>query len=118
MKKPSPSMTITLAVHMPGSACSSQNSPPGNGYFTTYSYDPLGNLTSVSQNGQNGQSRQYHYDGLSRLTAEFNPETSQSGAGGWTSHTYDSINDGKCAVTNPGDQVERVDPAGNYSQAF
>src|SRR5438270_1496141 len=42
-------------------------------FHTTYSYDPLGNLTGVSQaaiTGQanSGQSRSYAYDGLGRLT--------------------------------------------------
>lgn len=40
-------------------------------WVTTYTYDVLGNLTSVVQ-GQ--QTRTYHYDGLSRLTSETTPE--------------------------------------------
>jgi len=39
--------------------------------FTNYTYDALGNLTSVVQGVQ---SRNYQYDGLSRLTQEVTPE--------------------------------------------
>jgi YD repeat-containing protein len=48
---------------------------------TSYSYDVLGNLRSVTQNGQSGstaRSRSFTYDSLSRLIQAFNPES------GWT----------------------------------
>jgi RHS repeat-associated protein len=45
--------------------------PNGLNYSTTYGYDPLGNLTSVSQGAQ---SRSFVYDLLSRLTSAQNPE--------------------------------------------
>ena len=80
--------------------------------MTTYSYDALSNLKGVNQSGQ---IRSYLYDGLGRMLTETNPETSQSGTGGTSSYTYDSVSDGKCAVSSAGDKVERIDPAGNYS---
>jgi RHS repeat-associated protein len=43
-----------------------------SGFLTTYSYDALGNLTSVSQHGH--MPRSYTYDGLSRLTSSSTPE--------------------------------------------
>src|SRR6185437_4193290 len=47
---------------------------------TTYTYDPLGHLTGVSQaaiTGQSssGQPRSYIYDGLGRLTSATTPES-------------------------------------------
>ena len=96
-----------------GSGCGQVNNPGNNGYVTSYGHDPLGDLTSVSQSGQ---SRAYSYDGLGRMTSETNPETSQSGAGGTTNYHYDSVSDNVCpTVSNAGDLVERIDPAGNYS---
>lgn len=54
-----------------------QTTEPGN-LVTTYSYDPLGNLTGVTQNGTTGEavrSRSFSYDAMSRLTQAFNPES-------------------------------------------
>jgi RHS repeat-associated protein len=53
-----------------------------SGFLTSYSYDPLGNVTTVAQPGISN--RTYSYDGLSRLTQEVNPES------GTTTYTYDS----------------------------
>ena len=103
--------SVCEITSMSGSGTCSQNTGQ-TGFFTSYSYDPLGDLKQVSQIGQ---SRTYNFDGLSRLTAESNPETSQSGAGGSTHYTYDSVSDGKCSFNSAGDEVERIDPAGNYS---
>ena len=44
----------------------------GSGYLTSYTYDPQGNLLTVNQQGV---SRSYVYDKLSRLTNATNPET-------------------------------------------
>jgi RHS repeat-associated protein len=63
----------------------------GSGFLTTYSYDPLGNLTTVAQSGISN--RTYSYDGLSRLTQEVNPES------GTTTYSYDA---------NPGDLYTRT----------
>jgi RHS repeat-associated protein len=46
--------------------------PGGLGYVTTYGYDTLSNLISVTQNG--GRQRTFTYDALSRLVCESNPE--------------------------------------------
>jgi RHS repeat-associated protein len=43
------------------------------GFLTSYSYDPLGNLLSVSQGGLNP--RTFTYDSLSRLLVSTNPES-------------------------------------------
>jgi RHS repeat-associated protein len=52
------------------------------GFLTTYSYDVLGNLTTVTQGGL--QPRTFSYDSLSRLVSTTNPES------GTTSYTYDA----------------------------
>lgn len=52
------------------------------GFLTTYQYDALNNLTSVTQSGLNA--RTFVYDSLSRLTSATNPES------GATSYAYDS----------------------------
>jgi YD repeat-containing protein len=66
-----------------------------NGASTTYSYDTLDNLVSVTQNGVSGdvtRSRTFTYDSLSRLINSCNPESIASGssctAGGPWSNTY------------------------------
>jgi RHS repeat-associated protein len=91
-----------------GSGTCGQKSPQ-TGFWTTYTYDPLGNLLSVTQNAQaatgSQQTRTYSYDGLSRLTSETNPES------GATSYTYDT--DSYCGTTSSGDLVKRVDANGN-----
>jgi len=46
---------------------------PGTGFLTTYAYDVLHNLTSVSMTGLNP--RTFAYDSLSRLTSATNPES-------------------------------------------
>src|SRR5262249_41510937 len=56
--------------------------PTGKNYTTTYVYDPLGNLTTVTQGAQ---TRQFGYDSLSRLVSRQNPE--QVGA---TTYAYDA----------------------------
>jgi len=74
--------------------------PGGLGYVTTYSYDALGNLTGVTQNG--GRSRTFGYDAMSRLTSESTPEA------GTVSYGYD-------ASPNQGDLTSRVAPAPNQT---
>lgn len=96
----------------PGGNCA-QGSPQ-TGYWTQYTYDALGNLQTVLQNAQASgmQSRTYIYDGLSRLTSESNPETSNTGSNGTTTYTYDNDTT-TCGTTYKGDLVKKVDPAGN-----
>jgi RHS repeat-associated protein len=67
------------------------------GFLTSYGYDPLGNLTSVTQGGLNGRS--FAYDSLSRLATAQNPES------GTINYTYDA----------DGDLYQRVAPAPNQT---
>jgi len=53
----------------------------GTGFLTSYSYDPLGNLVSVAQGGEN---RSFIYDSLSRITSATNLES------GTTTYGYDN----------------------------
>jgi RHS repeat-associated protein len=91
----------------PGGNCAQTN--PLTGYWTQYTYDALGNLQTVSQNAQGTpQTRNYIYDGLSRLVSESNPET------GGIAITYTFDTDGTCGTSN-GDLVKKVDAANNVS---
>jgi RHS repeat-associated protein len=74
--------------------------PGGLGYVTTYAYDALGNLTSVTQNG--GRPRTFGYDALSRMTSESTPEA------GTITYGYD-------ASGHSGDLTSRVSPAANQT---
>jgi RHS repeat-associated protein len=78
------------------------------GFWTEYSYDVLGDLTSVTQNAQSSptQSRSYTYDALGRMTKAVDPES------GTTNYTYDT--DATCG-TSTGDLVKKVDAAGNVT---
>jgi RHS repeat-associated protein len=69
------------------------------GFLTSYLYDALGNITSVSQPGVNP--RTSTYDGLSRLTQEINPES------GTTTYTYDG--------GTAGDLYQRTRPKQNQT---
>ena len=55
--------------------------PSGKSYSTTYSYDPLDNLSSVTQGAQR---RSFGYDGTGRLYLALNPES------GTTTYSYDN----------------------------
>jgi RHS repeat-associated protein len=79
-----------------------ENDPAGTGALTlvtNYTYDLLGDLLSVNQNGASGDTvrvRTFAYDGLSRLTNACNPESIASGSscatsGPWSAaYTYDA----------------------------
>jgi RHS repeat-associated protein len=54
----------------------------GTGFLTTYGYNTLGNLTSVTQGTLN--SRTYAFDSLSRVTSDTEPES------GTTTYTYNT----------------------------
>ena len=69
------------------------------GFLTTYQYDPLGNLTNVTQGGLNP--RGMTYDGLSRLVSETIPEVQNS----TTIYGYNSN----------GDMYQRVRPTVNQT---
>jgi RHS repeat-associated protein len=93
-----------------GSGSCGQNTPQ-TGFWTKYTYDPLNNLTVVTQNAQSGstQTRSYSYDAMGRLTSESNPES------GTKNYVYDSDSTmcGNGAYTSAGDLVKIVDAAGN-----
>jgi RHS repeat-associated protein len=77
------------------------------GYWTTYTYDLLNDVTGVTQNAQSTgskQTRTYIYDDLKRMTSETNPES------GTTTYTYDT--DASCG-TSKGDLVKKIDAVGD-----
>ncbi len=78
------------------------------GFWTTYTYDAIGNLMGVTQNAQavaaQQQVRSYTFDDLNRLKSETNPES------GTVTYTYDT--DATCG-TSKGDLVKKVDAVGN-----
>ena len=71
----------------------------GTGFLTSYSYNPLGDLAEVQQNGLDN--RVYGYDSLGRLTSSDNPET------GTLSYAYDNAACGAPAA--PGSLTCRTD---------
>jgi RHS repeat-associated protein len=87
-------------------ACGQTNGE--NGYLTDYSYDPLGNLLSVTEGVQK---RTYAHDGLSRLTSETNPES------GKTQYFWDAAPSvcGSGGWSTPGDLGAKENNAGVYN---
>jgi RHS repeat-associated protein len=77
----------------------------GSPLYTSYTYDALGNLTSVSQGAQ---SRSWTYDGLSRLTQEVTPE------GGTITLSYVTSSGALCSG-NPSNPCARTAPAPNQT---
>jgi RHS repeat-associated protein len=69
------------------------------GFLTSYTYWPLGEISSVAQNGSS--SRTYTYDGLGRITQEWNPES------GSTTYSYDT--------GTAGDLYQRTRPKPNQT---
>ena len=69
------------------------------GFLTSYTYDALGGITSVTQPGLG--SRAYTYDGIGRLTQEANPES------GTVTYTYDT--------GSAGDLYQRTRPKQNQT---
>src|SRR5580692_2565676 len=95
----------------PAVTCGQFNSTKG--YWTTYTYNALGNLKSVTQNalGSATQTRNYYYDALGRLTQEVNPEN------GTTTYYWDAAapSCGGGAYATPGDLGAKKDNAGVYT---
>lgn len=65
------SLTVGISGSQSASPCNLDIG--GTGFLTTYTYDPLSNLKSVSQGPLNA--RIFTYDSLSRLTIATNPES-------------------------------------------
>lgn len=94
----------------PGGTCAQSSNQTG--YWIKYTYDPSGNLLTVTQNAQaasNHQTRTFVYDWRNRMLSETVPEIGASG-NGTANYTYDS--DATCG-TYKGDLVKKVDAAGN-----
>src|SRR5712692_9791882 len=95
----------------PGGTCAQTTSKTG--YWTKYTYDPMSNLMTLTQNAQAAsnlqQTRSYAYDWMSRMTSETVPEIGANGNGTAT-YTFDS--DATCG-TYTGDVVKRVDAVGD-----
>ncbi|MGA3325824.1 MAG: RHS repeat-associated core domain-containing protein [Terriglobia bacterium] len=92
-----------------GSGACSQNTS-ATGFFTSYTYDLLNDLTGVSQSGQ---SRSYSYDPLGRLTSEANPES------GATTYAYDAptsyCTNSSWNAFDPGNMIQKQDANGNVT---
>lgn len=82
-----------------GAPASCSQDITATGFLTSYTYDPLGGVASVSQGSLSN--RTYSYDGLGRLTQEWNPES------GTTSYTYDTA--------TAGDLFQRTRPKPNQT---
>ena len=77
------------------------------GYWTTYTYDAMNRLLTVTQNAQSSgsqQTRTYAYDELGRMISEINPES------GTTTYKFDT--DATCGTSN-GNLVKKIDAVGN-----
>jgi RHS repeat-associated protein len=70
----------------------------GGGFATTYTYDPVGHLTGVSQaagSGVPGQPRGYVYDSLGRLISSTTPES------GTVTNSYTPLSGFTCGAGDP-----------------
>ena len=97
----------------PGGACGQHTAQTG--YLTNYTYDPMGNLLTVTQNAQAAsnlrQARSFTYDWKNRMLSETVPEIGATGNGTVT-YRYDSANIGVCNITSKGDLIMRTDASG------
>ena len=75
----------------------------GTGFLTSYTYNPRGDLTNVSQGTQ---TRSFQYDLQSRLTQSTNPET------GTINYQYDSSSSCAAQPNYPGELISKTDARG------
>lgn len=79
------------------------NEDPSGSYFeTTYDYDVLDDLKTVTQGSQR---RTFHYDSLRRLTDSYQPEMNPNGTGATLAASYTYTNDGLVETRTDGNGV-------------
>ena len=102
------STTLTVGTDHTPAACNQDIS--ATGFLTTYTYDALGDLTSVSQGGSLNQ-RTFTYDSLSRLITTTNPEAGTTCFGTWSGSACNESYDANSNV------LSRTRPAPNQSSS-
>ncbi len=90
----------TLVSDALGRLQSVAEDPSGLGYSTSYAYNPLDKLTTVTQSSQ---TRTFAYDSLARLTSATNPES------GTTSYTYPPTTSPSICSGDPSSPCTRTD---------
>jgi RHS repeat-associated protein len=95
--------TRTLVSDALGRVNSVTENPGGLNYSTSYTYNALDNLTTVTQGSQ---TRTFVYDSLSRLTSASNPES------GLTSYTYPTASGSGICSGDPSSPCTRTDARG------
>lgn len=106
-------LTSVCEVTSAGPAVCGQSNNTYTGYWTQYTYDPLGDMTGVNENSQGAagtnQTRAFAFDMLGRMTQEVNPES------GTTNYIYDTTDSNCPSYSSYGDLVEKKDWVGNYT---
>lgn len=100
----------------PGGLCNQSSTQTG--YWTTYTYDVLGNRTGVTQNAQAGsgqQTRAFTYDMLGRLLSETNPETNNAAM----TYAYDKLtSDAACGTVDSAGNMVKLLSAGSNAACY
>ena len=78
--------------------------PSSSNYQTTYGYDVLDDLVSVTQ-GTTQPARVFHYDSLKRLSDSYHPEMDPNGVTSKLAASYAYTNDGLVATRTDGNGV-------------
>ena len=102
--------SITLSVGTDHAPIACGQDIAATGFLTTYAYDGLNNLTSVSQ-GSSLNQRTFTYDSLSRLITTTNPEAGATCFGTWSGSTCMESYDADSNV------LSRTRPAPNQSSS-
>jgi RHS repeat-associated protein len=100
--------TLSVGTDKTPIACSQDIA--GTGFLTTYGYDSLGDLLSVSQ-GSSLNPRTFTYDSLTRLITTTNPEAGTTCYGSWVSGSCVENYDANSNV------LSRTRPAPNQSSS-